>query len=131
MLRAGLGMLDAVLELVPSARVGHIGLQRDEATAVASRYYSQLPPTSAPSYVLMVDPMLATGGSGGRDRSDQGGRRAEHPLICIVAAPEGVALLKARIRTSTSTRRWSIASSTRTSSSCLASATSATGLYGT
>lgn len=44
-LRAGLGMLDAVLELLPAARVGHIGLQRDEATAIASRYYSKLPPT--------------------------------------------------------------------------------------
>ena len=46
-LRAGLGMLDAVLELLPAARVGHIGLQRDEATAIASRYYSKLPPDLA------------------------------------------------------------------------------------
>ena len=62
-LRAGLGMLDAVLELVPSARVGHIGLQRDEMTAVASQYYSKLPSRLDASYVLMIDPMLATGGS--------------------------------------------------------------------
>ena len=62
-LRAGLGMLDAVLELVPTARVGHIGLQRDEATAVASQYYSKLPRSLADSFVLMIDPMLATGGS--------------------------------------------------------------------
>jgi uracil phosphoribosyltransferase len=62
-LRAGLGMLDAVLELVPSARVGHIGLQRDEMTAVASQYYSKLPAQLDASYVLMIDPMLATGGS--------------------------------------------------------------------
>ena len=62
-LRAGLGMLDAVLELVPSARVGHIGLQRDEMTAVASQYYSKLPARLDASYVLMIDPMLATGGS--------------------------------------------------------------------
>src|SRR6202043_1946608 len=62
-LRAGLGMLDAVLELVPSARVGHIGLQRDEMTAVASQYYSKLPADLAGSYVVMIDPMLATGGS--------------------------------------------------------------------
>ena len=62
-LRAGLSMVDAVLQLVPSARVGHIGLQRDEATAVASRYYSKLPVDIDQSYVLMVDPMLATGGS--------------------------------------------------------------------
>ena len=62
-LRAGLGMLDAVLELVPTARVGHIGLQRDEMTAIASQYYSKLPARLDPSYVLMIDPMLATGGS--------------------------------------------------------------------
>ena len=62
-LRAGLGMLDAVLELLPAARVGHIGLQRDEATAIASRYYSRLPPDIKRSFVLMIDPMLATGGS--------------------------------------------------------------------
>ena len=62
-LRAGLGMLDAVLELIPTARVGHIGLQRDEMTAVASQYYSKLPPDMSGSFVLMIDPMLATGGS--------------------------------------------------------------------
>ena len=62
-LRAGLGMLDAVLELLPSARVGHIGLQRDEATAIASKYYTKLPRDLADSFVLMIDPMLATGGS--------------------------------------------------------------------
>ena len=62
-LRAGLGMLDAVLELVPRARVGHIGLQRDEMTAVASQYYAKLPPALDKSFVLMIDPMLATGGS--------------------------------------------------------------------
>jgi len=56
-------MLDAILELIPSARVGHIGLQRDEMTAVASRYYSKLPQNLKGSYVLMIDPMLATGGS--------------------------------------------------------------------
>ena len=62
-LRAGLGMLDAVLELIPTARVGHIGLQRDEMTAVASQYYSKLPKDLRDSFVLMIDPMLATGGS--------------------------------------------------------------------
>src|SRR5207247_8972718 len=61
-LRAGLGMLDAVLELVPGARVGHIGLQRDELTAVASQYYSKLPARLEASYVLMLAPMLPTGG---------------------------------------------------------------------
>lgn len=94
-LRAGLGMLDAVLELVPSARVGHIGLQRDEATAIASRYYSKLPPNLTDSYVLMIDPMLATGGSAAAaiDMIKRAGARSVR-MICIVAAPPGVALVE-------------------------------------
>jgi uracil phosphoribosyltransferase len=94
-LRAGLGMLDAVLELFPSARVGHIGLQRDEATAIASRYYSKLPPGIADSFVLMIDPMLATGGSAAAaiDLIKAAGARTIR-MICIVSAPEGVALLE-------------------------------------
>jgi uracil phosphoribosyltransferase len=95
-LRAGLGMLDAVLELLPAARVGHIGLQRDEATAIASQYYSKLPPDLAGSYVLMIDPMLATGGSAvaAIDLIKASGARTIR-MICIVAAPEGVALVSA------------------------------------
>ena len=94
-LRAGLGMLDAVLELVPSARVGHIGLQRDEATAIASRYYTKLPPHLEDSFVLMIDPMLATGGSAvaAIDLIKAAGARVL-TMICIVAAPEGVALVE-------------------------------------
>lgn len=94
-LRAGLGMLDAVLELLPSARVGHIGLQRDEATAIASRYYSKLPPNMAESFVLMIDPMLATGGSAAAaiDLIKAAGARTIR-MICIVSAPDGVALLE-------------------------------------
>lgn len=94
-LRAGLGMLDAVLELLPAARVGHIGLQRDEATAIASKYYSKLPPQVSESYVLMIDPMLATGGSAvaAIDLLKQAGARTIR-MICIVAAPEGVALVE-------------------------------------
>ena len=94
-LRAGLGMLDAVLELLPSARVGHIGLQRDEATAIASRYYSRLPPNLASSYVLMIDPMLATGGSAvaAIDLLKAAGARTIR-TICIVAAPEGIAVVQ-------------------------------------
>ena len=94
-LRAGLGMLDAILELIPRARVGHIGLQRDELTAVASRYYSKLPQSLAASYVLMIDPMLATGGSAVaaldmlRDAGARGAR-----MICIVSAPEGIELVE-------------------------------------
>jgi uracil phosphoribosyltransferase len=94
-LRAGLGMLDAVLELVPSARVGHIGLQRDEMTAVASQYYSKLPARLDSSYVLMIDPMLATGGSAvaALDLLARAGAAIVR-MICIVAAPEGVALVE-------------------------------------
>jgi uracil phosphoribosyltransferase len=94
-LRAGLGMLDAVLELIPSARVGHIGLQRDEITAVASQYYSRLPGDLGGSFVLMIDPMLATGGSAvaALDLLRQAGARAVR-MICIVAAPEGIALVE-------------------------------------
>jgi uracil phosphoribosyltransferase len=93
-LRAGLGMLDAVLELVPTARVGHIGLQRDEITAVASQYYSRLPGDLTGSYVVMIDPMLATGGSAvaALDLLKKAGAR-DVRMICIVAAPEGVALV--------------------------------------
>jgi uracil phosphoribosyltransferase len=94
-LRAGLGMLDAVLELVPNARVGHIGLQRDEMTAVASRYYSKLPATLHSSFVLMIDPMLATGGSAVaalRLLREAGAK--EIRIVCIVAAPEGIALVE-------------------------------------
>jgi uracil phosphoribosyltransferase len=94
-LRAGLGMLDAILELIPSARVGHIGLQRDEMTAVASRYYSKLPANLADSFVLMIDPMLATGGSAvaALDMLRESGARHVR-MICIVSAPEGVALVE-------------------------------------
>jgi uracil phosphoribosyltransferase len=94
-LRAGLGMLDAVLELVPDARVGHIGLQRDEITAVASQYYSKLPSRLDSSFVLMIDPMLATGGSAvaALDLLARAGAPTIR-MICIVAAPEGVALVE-------------------------------------
>ncbi len=94
-LRAGLGMIEGVLDLLPSARVGHIGLQRDEATAVAERYYVKLPPQIENDVVLITDPMLATGGSavaaidivraaGGRDVR----------FVCMVAAPEGIAAIE-------------------------------------
>jgi uracil phosphoribosyltransferase len=94
-LRAGLGMLDAVLDLVPSARVGYIGLQRDERTAIASQYYSKLPDRLDRSYVLMIDPMLATGGSASAALALI--RRAgatEVRIVCIVAAPEGIAFVE-------------------------------------
>jgi uracil phosphoribosyltransferase len=94
-LRAGLGMLPGMLELVPGARVGHIGLQRDERTAVASQYYAKLPAHLEDSYVLMIDPMLATGGSAvvALDMLSKAGARNIR-LVCIVAAPEGIAAVE-------------------------------------
>lgn len=91
-LRAGLGMLDAVLALLPRARVGHIGLQRDESTAIASKYYSKFPVGLSEACVIVVDPMLATGGSAVFALNllrDAGARNLR--LICIIAAPEGIA----------------------------------------
>jgi uracil phosphoribosyltransferase len=94
-LRAGLGMLDAVLELVPHARVGHIGLQRDEMTAVASQYYSKLPASLHKSFVLMIDPMLATGGSAvAALHLLRGAGATQVRIVCIVAAPEGIATVQ-------------------------------------
>jgi uracil phosphoribosyltransferase len=95
-LRAGLGMLPGFLELVPNARVGHLGLQRDERTAVASQYYAKLPKDLEHSYVLLIDPMLATGGSAvaALDMLTRAGARHLR-LVCIVAAPEGVAAVEA------------------------------------
>jgi uracil phosphoribosyltransferase len=95
-LRAGLGMVEAVLELLPHARVGHIGLQRDEQTAIASQYYSKLPPDLSSSTALIVDPMLATGGSAVAAIAMLQRAGAEDiRLICIVAAPEGIAAVEA------------------------------------
>jgi len=95
-LRAGLGMLDAVLELLPRARVGHIGLQRDEETAVASKYYAKFPVGLPSARVLMIDPMLATGGSAvfALDLLRDAGAK-DIRLLCIVAAPEGIRAVEA------------------------------------
>ena len=96
-LRAGLGMLDAVLALVPQARVGHIGLQRDEITAVASHYYTKFPGGLGAAFVLMIDPMLATGGSAVAALDLLHDAGATHVrIVCIVAAPEGVAAVERR-----------------------------------
>jgi len=91
-LRAGLGTLEAVLDTVPRARVGHIGLQRDEVTAIASQYYAKFPNSLEHSVVCLVDPMLATGGSAiaAIEQLEQRGAR-DLRLLCIVAAPEGIA----------------------------------------
>ena len=96
-LRAGLGMLEAALDLVPAARVGHLGLKRDETTAVAARYYAHLPEQIGSSFVLLIDPMLATGGSAvaSLDMLAAAGARNLR-LACIVAAPEGIAAVERR-----------------------------------
>lgn len=96
-LRAGLGMTDGVLALVPEARIGLIGVQRNEETLRPIDYYERLPSDAADGPVLVVDPMLATGGSAifAIDFLKQHGCRSIG-FLCLVAAPEGAAaLLKA------------------------------------
>jgi uracil phosphoribosyltransferase len=94
-MRAGLAMLPGLLQLVPLARVGFIGLRRDEHTAIASRYFERLPERLGESHVILVDPMLATGGSAvaALDLLTAAGAR-NLSMICIVAAPEGVAAVE-------------------------------------
>ncbi len=92
-LRAGLGMLDAALGLLPEATVGYLGLERDERTAIASAYYAKLPPVQG-KVALILDPMLATGGSAAWAAHQlYAAGAADVRLLCIVAAPEGVARL--------------------------------------
>jgi uracil phosphoribosyltransferase len=94
-LRAGLAMLPGILQLVPHARVGFIGLRRDEHTAVCTQYFERLPAPLAESQVVVIDPMLATGGSAvaALDLLTSVGAK-NLTLICIVAAPEGVAVVE-------------------------------------
>jgi uracil phosphoribosyltransferase len=90
-LRAGLGMVDGFLRLLASARVGHLGMQRDEDTLEPTGYYERLPPAMGEAHVFLLDPMLATGGSAvaALARLKANGAR-QLRLICLVAAPEGV-----------------------------------------
>jgi uracil phosphoribosyltransferase len=89
-LRAGLGMLEAVTELFPEVAVGYVGLERDEASLRPQRYYEKLPPLRG-SHVLVLDPMLATGGSGAAAcAAIKEGGPADIRFVCVVAAPEGV-----------------------------------------
>jgi uracil phosphoribosyltransferase len=91
-LRAGLGMLDAFLELVPSAQVGYFGLERNEETAVARRYYEKVPKDLGGAIVFLLDPMLATGGSAVMALDGLRGLGATSiRLLSVVAAPEGIA----------------------------------------
>ncbi len=94
-LRAGLGMVEAYLSLIPDARVGHIGLYRDETTLKPVDYYAKFPPNLSKSVVIVVDPMLATGGSASAALSYLKKKEAVNiRLSCVVAAPEGVSLLE-------------------------------------
>ena len=90
-LRAGLGMVDGVLNLVPSAKIGHIGLYRDPETHEPHEYYCKLPEPIDQRTILVVDPMLATGGSGADAITmikQHGGKNIK--FMCIIAAPEGL-----------------------------------------
>lgn len=90
-LRAGLGMVDGVVRLMPSVRVGHIGLYRDHDTLQPVDYYFKIPPEAAARDFILLDPMLATGGSAAAAVSSlkaQGATRIR--FMCLVAAPEGV-----------------------------------------
>lgn len=95
-LRAGTGLLDGLLDLVPSARVGHVGLYRDPTTLAAVEYYCKLPEDIAERLTVVVDPMLATGNSAiaAIDRLKRQGARGIR-LLCLLAAPEGIAALTA------------------------------------
>ena len=90
-LRAGLGMSEGVLRLLPDARLGHLGVYRDEATREPVSYYQKLPPDIADTEVLLIDPMLATGGSGSAAVAflKKAGVKAMK-FVCLVAAPEGI-----------------------------------------
>jgi len=95
-LRAGLGMVEGVIRLVPSARVGHIGLYRDPETHKPVEYYCKLPPDVSERELIVVDPMLATGGSASSAITfikQRGGSNIK--LMCLVAAPEGVEKIQA------------------------------------
>ena len=93
-LRAGLGMADGIMDLIPAAKVGHIGLYRDPDTLEPKGYYQKLPTDSSERDMIVVDPMLATGGSaaeGIRIVKEAGCKTVR--LMCLVAAPEGIKAL--------------------------------------
>lgn len=95
-LRAGLGMVDGLLSLIPVAKVGHIGLYRDPETHLPVEYYCKLPPDIEERIVIVVDPMLATGGSSSDAITMLKKRGCKNiKLMCLVSAPEGVAKVRA------------------------------------
>ena len=90
-LRAGLGLVDGVLRMVPSARVGHIGMYRDEETLEPHTYFCKMPKDVAERDILIVDPMLATGGSADAAIAEMKRRGCKHiKLLVLVAVPEGI-----------------------------------------
>ncbi len=94
-LRAGLGMVGGIWKLIPSAKVGHIGLYRDPVTAKPVEYYCKLPSDIENRQVILVDPMLATGGSGADAIAmlkEHGARNIR--FMCLIAAPEGIAVVQ-------------------------------------
>lgn len=94
-LRAGLGMVDGMLELIPNAKVGHIGLYRDPETHMPVEYYCKLPSDIGNRQVIVVDPMLATGGSAAAAIDfikDRGAKKVA--FMCLIAAPEGIDVLQ-------------------------------------
>ena len=95
-LRAGLGMVNGIVELIPAAKVGHIGLYRDPESLKPVEYYCKLPPDISERDLIVVDPMLATGGSAVaaiRFIKEKGGRNIK--LMVLIAAPEGIAAVQA------------------------------------
>lgn len=94
-LRAGIGMVDGVLKLIPAAKVGHIGLYRDPATLKPVEYYAKLPADVEERDFIIVDPMLATGGSAVEAINSLKKRGAKNiKFMCLIAAPEGVKVIQ-------------------------------------
>lgn len=94
-LRAGLGMVDGIRSLIPTAKVGHVGLYRDEETLMPHEYFAKFPSNMPDSVVMVLDPMLATGGSAEAAITLLKARGAKQiKLVCLVGAPEGVKLIE-------------------------------------
>ena len=94
-LRAGLGMVNGILNLIPTAKVGHVGMYRNEETLEPQQYYAKFPPNMPDSVVMVLDPMLATGGSASAAITilkEKGAKTIK--LVCLVGVPEGVARIE-------------------------------------